>query len=62
MTLETPLQLASINSGSDTPRLRQLARELREWAIQSKWSELREKLIHAADSLEVQAVELDAGY
>jgi len=36
-----------------------LARDLREWATQSKWPDLAENLIRAAESLEVQAVELD---
>jgi hypothetical protein len=62
MTLERPLQLVSTKSGLDIPRLRKLACELREWAIQSKWPDLREKLIHAAESLELQAVELDASF
>lgn len=59
MTLNTPLQLVSKNFGLDIPRLRKMAYELREWANQSQWPDLAERLIHAAESLEVQAVQLN---
>ena len=66
MKLDIPahgkLRLVSKSSGLDVPRLKTLARELREWASQSKWPDLAERLIHAAESLEVQAVELEAGF
>lgn len=65
MTLEMParekLRLVSENSGLDISRLRKMACELREWAYQSNWPDLSEKLIEAAESLEVQAIELDVG-
>jgi len=53
------LRLVSTDSGLDIPRLKKLARDLREWASQSKWPDLAENLIRAAESLEVQADELD---
>ena len=56
------LRLVSNSSGLDIPRLKTLARELREWAHQSKWPDLSERLVLAADSLELQAVELEAGF
>lgn len=66
MTFDMParerLRLVSTSSGLDIPRLRKMACELREWARQSKWPDLAERLIYAAESLEVQAVELDAGF
>ena len=65
MTLDIPargkLRLVSTNSGVDIPRLKKLAWELREWASQSKCPDLAERLIQAAESLEVQAVKLEVG-
>lgn len=66
MTLDIPARrkqrLVSKPSELDIPRLKTLARELREWATQSKWPDLAERLIQAAESLEVQAVELEVGF
>ena len=65
MTLDIPargkLRLVSTNSGVDIPRLKKLAWELREWASQSTQPDLAKRLIEAAESLEVQAVELEVG-
>lgn len=66
MTLDIParrkLRLVSKPSELDISRLKTLARELREWATQSNWPDLAERLIQAAESLEVQAVELEVGF
>ena len=62
MSAREKLRLVATNSELDIPRLRKMACELREWANQSKWPDLAERLSHAAESLEVQAVELDVGF
>ena len=57
-----PIRLATSGSHFTAPRLRKMASDLRECAEISKWPDFAEKLVHAAESLEVQAVELEAGY
>ena len=54
--------LATSASALTAPQLRKMARDLRECAKVSRWPDFAERLIRAAESLEVQAAELEAGY
>ena len=44
------------------PQLRKMAWHLRKCARMSRWPDFAERLIRAAESLEVQAVEMEAGF
>lgn len=53
---------ATIVSELSAARLRKMACDLRDCAKISRWLDFAERLIHAAESLEVQAVEMEAGF
>jgi hypothetical protein len=55
-------RLAASEPVDSPPRLKRLARDLRECATRASWPDVAVKLIAAAESLEVQAVEFEAGY
>jgi len=56
------LRLLPSESIDSSIRLNRLARELRECAETARWPDFARKLIDAAESLEGQAVELEAGF
>ena len=55
-------RLVSSESIDSPVRLNWLARELRECAETARWPDFARKLIESAESLEGQAVELEAGF
>lgn len=56
------LRLASNEPPNSPRRLKRLAQELRECAKKASWPDIATKLMDAAESLEVQAVEFEAGF
>jgi hypothetical protein len=56
------LRLVSSESIDSPVRLNRLARDLRECTETARWPDFARKLIEAAESLEGQAVEFEAGY
>ena len=56
------LRLVASASTDSPQRLKRLARELRECAESVRWPDFGDKLIEAAELLEVQAVVVEAGY
>ena len=56
------LRLVSNESFHSAVRLNRLARDLRQCAETARWPDFARTLIEAAESLEGQAVELEAGY
>jgi hypothetical protein len=56
------LRLVVSESTNSPQRLKRLARDLRECAESVSWPDFGDKLIEAAELLEVQAVVIEAGY
>jgi len=56
------LRVASSEPINSPLRLKCLAQELRECAKKASWPDVAAKLMDAAESLEVQAVEFEAGF